>query len=91
MVDVPTARYHGVCPSCEGYGGRTVDGYGFDCPNELCIGSCPSCWCLGCQDGRVDLPEPEHGEGLMGSWEAFAFLHPEEAAKPPFLTGPLQP
>lgn len=72
MVDVRTAEHHGVCPTCEGYGGRDTGDDG--CPNELCVGSCPACWCLGCQDGNVDCPLPE-SEERMGSWEEYAALH----------------
>jgi hypothetical protein len=73
MVDIATAKHHGVCPECEGYSGGDIE----DCPNPICIGSCPQCWCEGCHDGNVNIPEPEHGEGLAGSWEAYEALHPQ--------------
>lgn len=76
MVDIATAENHGICPVCEGYGGgKNV--YGPDelsCDNELCVGSCPRCWCEGCHDGQLlGIPLPESGE-LMGSWEAYEAL-----------------
>ena len=73
MVDVRTAEHHGVCPTCEGYGGKS-DPAGDGCPNELCSGSCPACWCPGCHDGQVECAEPDSGE-RMGSWEAYEALH----------------
>jgi hypothetical protein len=72
MVDVATAQHHGVCPTCEGYGGTA----GKDCPNEECMGSCSWCWCPGCHDGNVEYPLPD-SEERCGSWEAYAALHPD--------------
>jgi hypothetical protein len=75
VVDVLTAKGHGICPKCEGYGGNGADG----CVNGDCTGSCPACWCPGCHDGHVPIPEP--GGGLLGSWEAYAHLHPQDDAE----------
>ena len=47
MVDAPTAEHHGICPECEGYGGRSPD----PCAeSDSCIGGCPVCRCPGCHD-----------------------------------------
>lgn len=76
MVDIPTAERHGICPECEGYLGRhDEDGYGIDCPNENCLGSCPQCWCPGCHDGNTGDPQSALAFGIdpeeyAGSWAA---------------------
>ena len=83
MVDNPTAKHHGVCPICEGYGGGDApEGHEF----SGCEGSCPECWCTGCHDGH-DFPAdrlaelPDSSEGATdgdpcGSWLAYELLHP---------------
>ncbi len=52
MVDIPTAKQHGICPICEGYGGRdAMDDDPCERDDSTCAGSCPKCWCPGCHDG----------------------------------------
>jgi hypothetical protein len=76
VVDVPTAKHHGICPDCEGYGGNSeLEG----CPNEDCIGSCPSCWCPGCHDGAVECDlDPEE---RPGSWQAYEAVQGSKEAE----------
>ena len=69
-LDLPTAKNHGVCPCCEGYGG--CDGPDPCVDNDLCRGSCEQCWCPGCHDGR-GVPE------RCGSWRAYVELWGEAA------------
>lgn len=78
MIDHETAKQHGVCPICEGYGG---DG---DCPDPRCPGVCSRCWCRGCHDGQ-DFPEKllaqlDDGDPC-GSWLAFEVVSRHESEK----------
>jgi hypothetical protein len=76
MVDIPTAKHHGVCPVCEGYGGRSLDGLTnaeyLDYTEHDCEGSCAKCWCSGCHDGWSG--PAEMGEEAFGSWEAYELV-----------------
>ncbi len=90
MVDTFTARHHGICPTCEGYGGpRSPDPCEW---SETCPGVCPKCWCPGCQDGHldgIDLTGIDPPEGdWPGSYEAYRAVQrhkrkPKALAKPP--------
>jgi hypothetical protein len=53
MVDIPTAKHHGVCPVCEGYGGAADDSGCWDNPD--CAGSCPKCWCPTCHENLQEI------------------------------------
>jgi hypothetical protein len=66
-LDHTTAQLHGICPVCQGYGGRSPD----PCTeNVACGGSCELCRCPGCWDGALPIAPPEGGE-LLGSWAAY--------------------
>lgn len=72
MVDIRTAEHHGICPTCEGYGGNSEPG----CVNGDCTGVCPACWCPGCHDGATGDSQSAVAFGVdpeeyAGSWPAY--------------------
>jgi hypothetical protein len=73
MVNNTTAKHHGVCPICEGYGGRdAIEDDPCERDNSTCEGSCPKCWCPGCHDGWSG--PKEMGSEAFGSWEAYELV-----------------
>jgi hypothetical protein len=78
MLDRYTAKFHAICPHCEGYGGgKTPEGH----EDSDCLGSCPECWCPGCHDGQ-DFPESRllelDDDDPCGSWRAFRLIEAEK-------------
>lgn len=69
-IDLATAEEHGVCPVCEGYGGRPDDD-ACQAEDSTCPGSCPQCWCPGCHDGQDVAFDEDLDEHPMGSWRAY--------------------
>jgi hypothetical protein len=86
MVDVATAKHHGVCPTCEGYGGALEDPEECQVDGHHPMHSCIKCWCPGCHDGLVADVTAEgttyvameidgiDREELCGSFAAYEFV-----------------
>lgn len=85
MLDLTTAKHHGICPRCQGYGGNSEDPEACE-DNAFCPGTCDKCWCPGCRDGCIDIPwdlAVSLEEQACGSWEAYQACQREEKAHRP--------